>query len=47
MQVLEDEPRPDGYAYPAMIQAADGLVHITYTWDRKRIKHVVIDPSKL
>ena len=44
---LEDEPRPAGYAYPAVVQTADGLVHITYTWDRKRIKHVVIDPQKL
>jgi predicted neuraminidase len=44
---LEDEPRRAGYAYPAVVQTADGLVHITYTWDRKRIKHVVIDPQKL
>jgi predicted neuraminidase len=45
--VLEDEPRRDGYAYPAVIQTSDGLIHITYTWDRKTIKHVVIDAAKL
>jgi predicted neuraminidase len=44
---LEEEPRPHGYAYPAVIQARDGLVHVTYTWNREKIKHVVIDPAKL
>jgi predicted neuraminidase len=35
------------FSYPAMIQAADGRVHMTYTWNRKRIRHVVIDPLRL
>jgi predicted neuraminidase len=34
-------------AYPAAIQASDGLVHITYTWRREKINYVVIDPKKL
>ncbi|MEX2175498.1 MAG: sialidase family protein [Pirellulaceae bacterium] len=43
--VLESEPGE--YSYPAIIQTADGLVHITYTWRRQRVKHVVVDPAKL
>ena len=44
---LESAPLNSGYAYPAVIQTSDGLVHITYTRDRKRIRYVVIDPAKL
>ena len=43
--VLETEPGE--YSYPAVIQTNDGLVHITYTWKRQRVKHMIIDPAKL
>ncbi|MBN1187922.1 MAG: exo-alpha-sialidase [Bacteroidales bacterium] len=44
--VLEYRKGSVQYSYPAVIQTKDGLVHITYSWHRKRIKHVVIDPKK-
>ena len=44
--ILQLEKDPGEYSYPAVIQARDGSVHITYSWKRRRIKHVVIDPGK-
>ena len=41
--VLERDPGE--YSYPAVIETNDGLVHITYTWKRKLVKHVVVDPK--
>jgi len=44
---LENEPNESGYSYPAIIQSKDGMVHMTYTYDRKTVKYVVVDPSKI
>ena len=41
------ENAPGEYSYPAVIQSRDGLVHVTYTWKRERIKHVVVDPARI
>lgn len=41
------ETEPGEFSYPAIIQAADGTVHVTYTWNRKKIAHAVIDPAGL
>lgn len=44
--VLEDSEISQ-YSYPAVIQSADGMVHIVYTWRRERIKYVKLDPDRL
>jgi predicted neuraminidase len=44
--VFENEPKKE-FSYPAIIQTKNGLVHITYTWKRAKVKHVVLDPAKL
>jgi predicted neuraminidase len=44
--LLESTPKEE-FSYPAIIQTNDGLVHITYTWNRKKIKHIVVDTKQI
>ena len=40
-----DSTQGQKYSYPYMIRSRDGLIHLVYTWQRKRIKHVVFNEA--
>jgi predicted neuraminidase len=41
------ESEPGEYSYPAIIQSKEGGLEITYTWNRKSIRHVHIPLSTI
>jgi predicted neuraminidase len=44
--LLDNEAKAE-FSYPAVIQKSDGQVHVTYTWKRQRLTHVVVRPADL
>jgi predicted neuraminidase len=34
-------------SYPAVVQARDGKVNITYTCKREKIRHAIVDPARI
>lgn len=46
-KILDLETAEGEFSYPSVIQGLDGNVHITYTWMRKRIKHVVLESEEI
>lgn len=44
-KTLEDAPGE--YSYPALIQGKTGDLHITYTWNRKRIRYLRVPLSEI
>ncbi|MCF2490056.1 exo-alpha-sialidase [Dyadobacter sp. CY347] len=49
--IQNDSSKKGSYSYPSLIQTADGLLHMTYSYhpekDKKSIKYVVVDPKLL
>lgn len=52
-EIIERDPNEmNRYAYPCVIQAADGMIHISYSYSlekehKEAIKHATFDPAKL
>jgi predicted neuraminidase len=47
LPVLTLEEQKGEYSYPAIIQSSDGMLHVLYTWNRQKIRHVVLDPARM
>jgi predicted neuraminidase len=41
------EGKGEEYSYPAIIEAADGMIHMTYTWNRVKVRHLTVSPDEL
>ena len=46
-EFYELETGPGEFSYPAIIQAADGDLRLTYTWNRKKIRYVIFPLARI
>ena len=44
--VIENTPGSE-FSSPAVIQTGHGFLHFSHAWKRRRIRHEVLDPSRL
>jgi len=44
MKVIENSPGKD-YSYPSIMRSNSGLYHISYTYEKRRIKHIVFNEA--
>jgi len=51
MHLENDSARKGSYSYPSLIQTADGMLHMTYSFhpeqQKKSIKYAVVDPAQI
>ena len=45
--VVELRQAKESWEYPAVIQTTDDLIHISCTFSRRLIKHLVLNPAEL
>lgn len=45
--IMERGAPDDEFSYPALLQDANGTVHLAYTWKRQAIKHMAVPPARI
>ena len=47
MTAIEHSEQGQQFAYPTLLQATDGRIHLAYAWNYARIKHVEFNTAWL